>query len=76
MCMLIGVAVVQRLDLLREDAPTILRAHSEQTAPDILAESAGPQFERPVSGQLCVATPDRLLHRAGHSREAVSALGV
>jgi hypothetical protein len=72
----LGVAVVQCLDLRREDAPAVLRAHGEQPPPDILAESARPKFECPISGQLCVTAPNRLLHRARNSREGVSALGV
>ena len=72
----LGVAVVQRLDFRRENPPAILRAHSEQAPPDILAEPAGPQFECPVTGKLRVVAPDRLLHRAGYRREGVTAPGV
>jgi len=38
----LGVAVVQRLHLRREDAPAVLRAHREQASPDILTVSARP----------------------------------
>jgi DNA polymerase-4 len=71
-----GLFFINHSDLPDVLHPLKLRAHGEQPPPDILAEAAGPQFERPISGQFRVAAPDSFLHRAGDSREAVAALGV
>ena len=72
----LNVAVVQCFDLRRENAPAVLRAHGEQTPPDIGTKSTGPKFKCPIPGQLCVSAPDCLLHGAGHPWEGISALSV
>ena len=65
------VAVMQRLHLLREDAPTVFRADGEQTLPHILAEAALPQFQGPVTRQRSITPADGLLHGGGHLAEVV-----
>lgn len=69
------VGVVERLDLLGEDAPAVLRAHGEEALPAVFAEAALPEFQRPVTGQRGVAPSDAFLHRRGHLAELVTALG-
>ena len=66
---------MQRLDLLREDAPAIFRTDGEQPLPYIAPEAARPQFQRPVALELRITTTNGLLHGRGHLAEVVVSHG-
>ena len=56
------VGIMQRLDLLRQNPPAVFGTHGEEPFPDVIAVTARPKLDGPVTGEMGVAAPERLLH--------------